>query len=81
MGMPHPDRNNTLMFNLTGISLFCVMVLIGLYVYSGGSLLPSTQSADGREATQTWLLWVIVVAVPLITTVLWILRLTTRRGD
>ena len=81
MRLPRPHRNNVLMLNLTAVSLFCVLMLTGLFLYSGGSLLPATQSSDTQEATQTWLMWGVVVTVPLITAVLWILRLSERGGD
>jgi len=79
--MPRLHRNNTLMLNLTAVSLFCVLVLVVLYRYSGGAFLPATQGADTQEATEIWLMWGVVVAVPLITGVLWVLRLSKRSGD
>jgi cytochrome bd-type quinol oxidase subunit 2 len=81
MRMPRRYRNNVLMLNLTAVSLFCVLVLAGLFLYSGGSLLPATQGSDTQEAMQTWLMWCVTVTVPLITAVLWILRLSERGGD
>ena len=47
--MPRPRRNNVLMLNLTAASLFCVLVLVGGYIYSGGRLLPATQGSDTQE--------------------------------
>ena len=81
MGIPRLHRNNVLMLNLTAVSLFCMLVLVGGYFYSGGSLLPATQGADTPEATRIWIMWSGMVAVPLITAVLWALRLATRSGD
>ena len=69
------------MANLTAISFLCLLVLVGGYLYSGGSLLPSTKGAETPEATQIWIIWGAAAALPLITTVLWLIRLATRTGD
>ena len=79
--MPRPHRNNVLMLNLTAFSLMCLLVLVGGYFYSGGSLLPSTKGSDAGEAIQIWIMWGVVVTVPLVTAVLWVLRLTARSGS
>ena len=70
-------RNNELMLGLTAISLFCLTVLLGLYLYSG-SVLPSTQQTNGMSLFVKWSLWAIVAGTPIFTGVLWLLRL--RRG-
>ena len=64
---------------LFGLSCFCVLVLVGLYAYSG-SLLPSTEGASQSEALEIWLLWIAVAGVP-VTALLWWLgdRLRRRR--
>jgi hypothetical protein len=77
--MFRPHRNEALMLILTAISLFCLMVLAGLFVYSGGSLLPSTLGAGVGETAQIWIMWGIVVAVPLVTAMLWVMRRRKRR--
>jgi hypothetical protein len=68
------------MLNLSAASLFCLVVLVGLFVYSGGTIMPATQGADAMEAAQTWMMWGVVVAVPVITGILWVLRLKTPSG-
>lgn len=79
--MPRPYHNNVLMLILTAASLFCLLFLLGLFLYRSGSLLPSTKGADTGEAAEIWIIWSVAVAVPLITGVLWVFRLTKRGGD
>jgi hypothetical protein len=63
------------MLNLTGLSFFCLLLLLGLFRYTG-SLLPATTGADRSEAVLIWGIWGVMVAVPLVTCTLWVLRLT-----
>lgn len=79
--MPHPHRNNGLMLSLTAFSLLCLMILVGGFVYSGGSLLPYTQHAGTEEALGIWIMWGTTVALPLVTSLLWVLRLSEGRKD
>ena len=51
-----------------------------MFIYKSGSLLPSTRGADTGEAAEMWIIWSAAVAVPLITSVLWVFRLTKRGG-
>ena len=67
-------RNNGLMLGLTASSLFCLIVLVGGYLYSG-SVLPSTQQTYRADLLVKWLLWTVVVGTPAFTGVLWLLRL------
>ena len=85
MKLPRPHRNNVLMLNLSALSLLCLLILVGAFFYTGGfdnggSFLPATQGADAQEATQIWVTWGVVVAVPLITGILWIFRLKVPSG-
>ena len=73
-------RNNVLMLNLTAFSLFCAMTLVGLFLYSG-TILPATQGAGQTERLLILLLWSLLIGLPLLTAVLWILRLTRKRND
>ncbi len=79
--MLRPYRNNVLMLNLTAASLVCLLFLLGLFIYKSGNLLPSTKGADAGEAAQMWIIWSVAVALPLMTGVLWVFRLTKRGGD
>ena len=72
-------RNNALMLNLTAVSLFCLMVLTGLYLYSG-SLLPATNGAGALERASIWLLWIALIGLPLLMGVLWAMRLMQSRN-
>ena len=72
-------KNNTLMLVLTAISSFCLLVLAGLYAYTGGSILPQTQNAPPREVWELWITWSAFVLIPTVTAVLWLLRYWTRR--
>lgn len=65
---------------LTAISILCVMVLIGLYAYSG-SFLPNTVQSEGGRATVTWILWGVVAGIPSLTLVLLIGRWFKRHDD
>ena len=67
-------RNNGLMLGLTASSLFCLVVWVGGYLYSG-SVLPSTQQTHGLDLLVKWLLWTVVAGTPIFTGVLWLLRL------
>lgn len=67
-------RNNTLMLNLTGFSLICVLMLLGIFAYGGG-LFPGTEGAGPREIATIWVAWSIIVALPVTTAGLWLLRL------
>ena len=73
-------KNNTLMLVLTAISLFCLLVLAGLYRYTGGSILPQTQNATAGEARELWIEWSFLVIIPVLTAVLWAVRLSSRRA-
>jgi len=78
--MLRPYRNNTLMLNLTAASLVCLVFLSGLFIYTGGNLLPSAKGADAGKAAEIWIIWSVAVATPLITGVLWVFRLTKSGG-
>ncbi len=69
------------MLNLTAASLFCLLFLVGLFIYKSGNLLPSTKGADTSEAVEIWIIWGVAVAVPLVTAALWVARLTESGGD
>jgi len=71
-------RNNVLMLNLTAISSFCLLVLVGGYLHSG-SILPATQGASQREAAWLWAISGLLMGLPLITGVLWVFRLVSSR--
>ena len=47
----------------------CLLVLVGLYVYSG-SFLPSTVGMSGIEALSIWVGWGLLVAIPPLTILL-----------
>lgn len=66
------------MLNLTGLALFCLLTLVGLSFYRGESVLPATEGANAGEAAQIWIMWGAMVAVPLITAILWVVRLAAR---
>ena len=70
-----PHRSNVLMLNLTAVSSFCALVLLGLFAYRGGSLLPATDGAGSQESLGIWIMWGILIAVPAVTAVLWLLRM------
>jgi hypothetical protein len=73
-------RNNMLMLILTTASLFCLIVLAGLYAYTGGSILPQTQHMMPSEARALWIEWFPFVGIPVLTAIFWILRLGDRRS-
>ncbi len=79
--MLRPYRNDALMLYLTAASLLCLVFLLGLFIYTSGDLFPSTKGADAGRAAEIWIIWSVAVAVPLITGVLWVFRLTKRGGD
>jgi hypothetical protein len=72
--------NSTLILSLTAVSLLCLMILVGLYFYSGGTILPATNGAGPSETLEIWVSWSVIVAVPMITAALWIIRLWQRRS-
>lgn len=59
-------------FALFALSVFCGLILIGGYFYSG-SLLPSTQGAESAEATGIWIGWSIVAGIPATTFIWWMI--------
>ena len=73
-------RNNLLMLILTALSIFFLVTLTGLYFYSG-TILPSVPRSDPSGALLMWLTWVVVAGTPLVTALLWIIRLRADEGD
>ncbi len=71
-------RSNVLMLNLTAFSYFCLVILVGLYLYSG-SVTPKTAGASSQVTTRIWISWSVVAGLPLITGVLWIMRMMLPR--
>jgi hypothetical protein len=72
-------KNNVLLLNLTAVSFFCLIVLAGLYRYSGGSILPAINNAGPGEALSIWVMWSLIVGVPAMTAALWMIRLWSKR--
>lgn len=64
---------NDVFLVLLGLSCFCVLVLVGLFLYHG-SIFPATHGATGSELVMIVGLWVSVAGVPIITLFLAILR-------
>ena len=73
-------KNNTVLVVLTAISLLCLLVLLGGYRYTGGTILPQTQNATPAEVQELLFEWSSLVIIPVVTSVLWAVRLWTRRG-
>ena len=71
-------RNGLVMWFLTALSALSLLVLLGLWVYAH-RLIPMTEHAVTSEALTTWAMWGVVVAIPLITAVLWLLRFRASR--
>ena len=69
---------NDYFFALFELSCLCMLLLAGLYSYSG-SFLPATSGADRGEVTEIWLLWIAVAGVPLVTFVWWAIAAVGRR--
>lgn len=65
-----PLRNNFLLA-LVGLSTLCLLILAGLWRYSG-SPLPSTGGAGTFEATLMWLVGTVFIAVPVATVCFWL---------
>ena len=62
---------------LGGLSSVCVLILLGLYLYSG-TFLPSTEGAGRAEAAGLWLTWTVLVLVPIATLLDLIVRIARR---
>ena len=73
-------RNGAVIIALTAVSAFCLFVPVGVWLYAG-SPLPQTQGATAAEARELWIEWSAIIAVPIVTTVLWIFRLTDRSAN
>ena len=73
-------RNDLLMLILTGLSIFFLVTLTGLYFYSG-TILPSTPRSDASGALIMWITWMAVAGTPLVTALLWIIRLGADKRD
>jgi hypothetical protein len=73
-------RNGILMFGLSALSISCLLFLLELWAYAG-SPFPQTQGASPSEARWLWAEWSLLFPVPLITAILWLLRISdpTRR--
>lgn len=70
-------HSETVMLGLSAATLFCLLVLLGLYAYSG-TILPSVENAVGIEALVIWLCWTGLIALPLATALLWAGRISER---
>ena len=68
------------MLNLTAFSLLSVIILAGGLAYHG-SLFPETGGASGPKAALMWLLTVLLIALPLFTSVMWVLRISSGARD
>lgn len=55
--------NNNFAGCLLALTPFCVVVLAGLYAYTG-TYLPSTGAASAAEEVLIWAMWGVLVAVP-----------------
>lgn len=71
-------ENETVMALMSAVSGFSFVVLLGTYVYSG-SLAPSEQPLESGYAIVTWLMWLVLMLVPVATAILWTLRVDRRR--
>jgi len=68
------------MIILTLVSLWCLLILVGGYFYTGSTILPQTQNMTSDEALRLWIEWSIIFAIPVVTAVLWTLRFLNRRS-
>jgi hypothetical protein len=66
----HRDAFDKLI-GMIGLSSCCLVVLVGVWAYSG-SMLPSTEGALSNEVVTIWLFWAALVAVPVLTLCLWV---------
>ena len=67
-------RSEPWMLSLTGVSLLCLVILAGVWVYAG-SPLPQTQGTSAPDRFWIWVNWCVLAAIPLLTTILWFLRI------
>jgi len=58
---------------MAAVSLLCVLILTGGYIYSG-SVVPITGEGTDRDAV-TWAMWMVIVGIPITTIVLFALKL------
>ena len=72
--MISPHRNAFHMLSLTLVSSFCLLLLVGIFRYHG-SFLPSVRGAEVWEVIEIWFLWAAIVSVPVVTAILWMLRI------
>lgn len=58
---------------MIALSLFCIVVLVGTYAYSG-SVIPITGEGRAKDAV-TWVMWIFVVSIPVTTLCLILVQL------
>jgi hypothetical protein len=71
MASRHSPFDNSYMLGLIALSCLCLIILAGLWRYSG-SILPSADGVPPNEAVLMWLTWAILAGVPLGTLCLWL---------
>ena len=65
-------RSGAWTLNLTGFSMLFLAILVGGWTYSGSPFPKTTQG----DRIQLWALWSIMLAIVVVTALLWLLRLT-----
>ena len=70
--------NESWMLNLTSFSMLSILFENVVWAYSG-SPFPQMQDVGALDQIWLWALWLVMIAVPLVTTVLWLLRLRHSR--
>lgn len=59
---------------LATLSLLCALILLGLWRYSG-SILPAVTGSSAVESASMWVVWGILVGLPIMTVALVLFRI------
>lgn len=70
-------QGRSILETLIVLSMFCLLVLVGGFLYSG-SLLPTTGEGESKDVV-TWVLWILIIGIPILTFCLIMLALWKRR--
>jgi len=80
MAQPSSPFESDYLLGLIALSVLCLLILAGLWRYSG-SILPSIDGASNGETLVIWLIWAILTGVPVATGLFWLLIARQTRKD